>query len=76
MCIRDRANTADELFDHAVELAEQKGLIARGELVVIAAGVPVPPHDQTAHLQYLLLPSRPESHPKADLTDDIRAHLW
>ena len=37
----EEANTADELFDHAVELAEQKGLIARGELVVIAAGVPV-----------------------------------
>ncbi len=34
-------NTADELFDHAVELAEQKGLISRGELVVIAAGVPL-----------------------------------
>ncbi len=39
--VMKEANTADELFDHAVELAEQKGLIARGELVVIAAGVPV-----------------------------------
>ena len=39
--VMEEANTADELFDHAVELAEQKGLIARGELVVIAAGVPV-----------------------------------
>ena len=39
--VMEEANTADELFDHAVELAEQKDLIARGELVVIAAGVPV-----------------------------------
>ena len=39
--VMKEANTADELFEHAVELAEQKGLIARGELVVIAAGVPV-----------------------------------
>ena len=39
--VMKEANTAAELFDHAVELAEQKGLIARGELVVIAAGVPV-----------------------------------
>ncbi len=39
--VMEEANTADELFDHAVKLAEQKGLIARGELVVIAAGVPV-----------------------------------
>ena len=39
--VMEEANTADELFDRAVELAEQKGLIARGELVVIAAGVPV-----------------------------------
>ena len=39
--VMEEANTADELFDHAVELAEQKGLISRGELVVIAAGVPV-----------------------------------
>ncbi len=33
--------TADELFDHAVELAEDKGLISRGDLVVITAGVPL-----------------------------------
>ena len=39
--VMEEANTADELFDRAVGLAEQKGLIARGELVVIAAGVPV-----------------------------------
>jgi len=39
--VMEEANTADELFDRAVELAEQKGLISRGEMVVIAAGVPV-----------------------------------
>ena len=33
--------TADELFDHAVRLAEDKGLISRGDLVVITAGVPL-----------------------------------
>lgn len=33
--------TADELFDHAVEAAEKRGLIFRGELVVITAGVPL-----------------------------------
>ena len=33
--------TADELFDHAVRLAEGKGLISRGDLVVITAGVPL-----------------------------------
>ena len=33
--------TADELFDHAVKLAEDKGLISRGDLVVITAGVPL-----------------------------------
>ncbi len=34
-------DTADELFDHAVEAAEKKGLIQRGELAVITAGVPL-----------------------------------
>lgn len=34
-------DTADELFDHAVEAAEKKGLIKRGELAVITAGVPL-----------------------------------
>ena len=34
-------DTADELFDHAVEAAEKRGLIARGELAVITAGVPL-----------------------------------
>ena len=33
--------TADELFDHAVKLVEDKGLISRGDLVVITAGVPL-----------------------------------
>ena len=33
--------TADELFDHAVKLTEDKGLISRGDLVVITAGVPL-----------------------------------
>lgn len=33
--------TADELFDHAVEAAEKRGLISRGELAVITAGVPL-----------------------------------
>ncbi|MCD8196306.1 MAG: pyruvate kinase [Lachnospiraceae bacterium] len=33
--------TADELFDHALSVAETRGLVARGELVVITAGVPL-----------------------------------
>lgn len=33
--------TADELFDHAVEAAEKRGLVSRGDLVVITAGVPL-----------------------------------
>ena len=33
--------TADDLFDHAVKLTEDKGLISRGDLVVITAGVPL-----------------------------------
>ena len=37
----DEEDTADELFDHAVEAAEKKGLIQRGELAVITAGVPL-----------------------------------
>lgn len=32
---------ADELFDHAVDVAEQRGLIHKGELAVITAGVPL-----------------------------------
>lgn len=33
--------TNDELFDHAVDRAEQNGLIQSGDLVVITAGVPL-----------------------------------
>ncbi len=33
--------TADDLFDHAVKLSEDKKLISRGDLVVITAGVPL-----------------------------------
>ena len=33
--------TADDLFDHAVKLTEDKGLLSRGDLVVITAGVPL-----------------------------------
>lgn len=39
--LMEEEDTADELFDHAVEKAEQKGLIKRGELAVITAGVPL-----------------------------------
>lgn len=37
----EEMDTAEALFDHAVEVAEQKGLIQRGELAVITAGVPL-----------------------------------
>lgn len=37
----EEENIADELFDHAVDIAEKKGLIERGELVVITAGLPL-----------------------------------
>lgn len=37
----EEENTADKLFDHAVEVAECRGLISRGELAVITAGVPL-----------------------------------
>lgn len=37
----EEKSTADELFDHAVDVAEQKGLVHKGELVVITAGVPL-----------------------------------
>ena len=33
--------TADDLFDHAVKLSEDKKLISSGDLVVITAGVPL-----------------------------------
>jgi pyruvate kinase len=37
----EEKKTADDLFEHAVEAAEQKGYVKKGELVVIAAGVPL-----------------------------------
>ncbi|MBS6397029.1 MAG: pyruvate kinase [Clostridiales bacterium] len=37
----EEEDTAEKLFDHAVDVAEQKGLIVRGELAVITAGVPL-----------------------------------
>jgi len=37
----EEKNMADELFDHAVDEAERRGLVNRGELVVITAGVPL-----------------------------------
>lgn len=37
----EEQRVADELFDHAVDVAERRGLVKRGELVVITAGVPL-----------------------------------
>ncbi len=37
----DMQDNSDELFDHAVECAEQAGLVSQGEIVVITAGVPL-----------------------------------
>ena len=37
----DEEKTADDLFDHAVGAAEHRGLVSRGELVVITAGLPL-----------------------------------
>ncbi|MCU6763230.1 Pyruvate kinase [uncultured Roseburia sp.] len=37
----DKKETSDELFDHAVDTAERKGLVKQGELVVLTAGVPL-----------------------------------
>lgn len=37
----DVKDNSDELFEHAVEKAEEKGLIKEGEIVVITAGVPL-----------------------------------
>lgn len=37
----EEEDTTDALFEHAVEVAENKGLIQRGDLVVITAGVPL-----------------------------------
>ena len=38
--IEEKDNT-DELFDHVIEVAQQKGLVHNGDLVVITAGVPL-----------------------------------
>ena len=37
----DEKKSAEELFDHAVERAEEAGLVAEGDAVVLTAGVPV-----------------------------------
>lgn len=37
----DLKDNSDELFDHAVDKAEEKGLIEQGDIVVITAGVPL-----------------------------------
>ena len=37
----DEEKTADDLFDHAVGATEHRGLVSRGELVVITAGLPL-----------------------------------
>lgn len=37
----DEKETADELFEHAVDSAEKAGIVENGELVVITAGVPL-----------------------------------
>lgn len=37
----DPKETSDELFDHAVDRAEEKGLVKQGELAVLTAGVPL-----------------------------------
>lgn len=37
----ERKDTADELFEHAVDRAEQAGLVSMGDITVITAGVPL-----------------------------------
>lgn len=37
----EKEDNADELFKHAVEAAEKEGLVKRGELTVLTAGVPL-----------------------------------
>ncbi len=37
----DTKENSDDLFDHAVEVAEKAGMISQGEIVVITAGVPL-----------------------------------
>ena len=37
----ERKEDADELFEHAVDMAEQAGLVSMGDITVITAGVPL-----------------------------------
>lgn len=37
----EREDNAEELFNHAVEAAERAGLVSRGDLTVLTAGVPL-----------------------------------
>ncbi len=37
----EKKNQADELFDYAVDAAEQAGIIQKGDIVVLTAGVPL-----------------------------------
>ena len=39
MC--DEKNNTDELFDHAVSVALKNGLVRRGDIVVLTAGIPL-----------------------------------
>lgn len=36
-----RKNNSDALFSHAVEVARKHGLISKGDIVVITAGIPL-----------------------------------
>lgn len=40
LMVNEKTNT-DELFDHAIEQAEKKGLVNQGEITVITAGIPL-----------------------------------
>lgn len=40
LMVNEKTNT-DELFDHAIEQAEEKGLVKQGEITVITAGIPL-----------------------------------
>ena len=39
MC--EEKNNSDALFSHAVEVARKYGLISKGDIVVITAGIPL-----------------------------------
>ena len=47
----DEQNSSDNMFTHAVELAEATGLVEQGEVVVITAGVPIGVSGTTNMLQ-------------------------